>query len=170
MTTTFVTIQQFKKVLSNLDKWLDTATAFGEKKKFDANTLLQARLAPDQFPFVKQVQIACDTAKMAAFRLAGKEPPAQEDNEKTLEDLHARVRACVKHLETFKESDFVGAEGRMVPVKFMPGKGFLGSDYVSEFAVPNFYFHATTAYAILRHNGIDLGKGDFLGSLSLKDI
>ena len=77
MTTTFVTIQQFKKVLSNLDKWLDTATAFGEKKKFDANTLLQARLAPDQFPFVKQVQIACDTAKMAAFRLAGKEPPAQ---------------------------------------------------------------------------------------------
>ena len=110
-----LTIPQFKKMLGNLDKWLDAAVAFAEKKSFDPNTLLTARLAPDQFPFVRQIQIACDTAKSTTALLTGKEPPKHPDTEQTLAELHARIKMCVDYLDTFNPADFEGAATRDVP-------------------------------------------------------
>jgi len=164
------TIPQMAKMLRNLDKWLDAAVAFAETKKFDPNTLLTARLAPDQYSLARQVQAACDTAKFAAGRLSGKEAPAHPDTEQTIAELKERVGKCLAYLETFKASDFNGAETRRIGLSFIPGKGLVGADYAKELGVPNFYFHATAAYMILRHNGVPLGKGDFLGSLTLVDV
>lgn len=162
-------VPQLKKMLNNLDKWLEAAVAFAQKKSFDPNTLLAARLAPDQYPLTRQVQSACDSAKFAAARLTGKEPPKHPDTEQTMDELRARVRTVVTYLEGFKPADFEGAEKRHVDLPFMEGKMMLGSDYLCEMALPNFYFHVTTAYSILRHNGVDLGKRDFMGSLNVKD-
>jgi hypothetical protein len=164
----YESIAQMNKMLKNLDGWIEIASAHAQKKGFDANVFAQARLAPDQYPFVRQVQSACDAAKFAAARLSGKEAPKHPDTEQTIEELRARVRACTSFLDTFKAADFAGGEERGVDLTFMPGKYLEGSDYLNELAVPNFYFHATTAYAILRHNGVDLGKANFIGSLNLK--
>ena len=162
-------IPQLTKMLENLDKWLDAAAAFAQKKSFEPNTLLGARLAPDQYPLVRQVQSACDTAKFTAARLTGKEAPKHPDTEATLDELHARVKAVVDYLRTFKESDFAGAESRKVELSFLPGKVMSTSDYLNEMALPNFYFHAAHAYAILRHNGVPLGKMDYIGGMRLTD-
>ena len=162
------TIPQFKKMLQNLDKWLGAAEAFAKKKNFDVNTLTQARLAPDMYPFVRQVQAACDAAKSAAARLIGKEPPSHPDTEQTFEELHARVRKVIAYLEEIPRKDFEGAETREISLPFLEGKKIVGKDYVCELSLPNFYFHVTTAYAILRHAGVDLGKMDYIGSLNLK--
>jgi hypothetical protein len=168
MSFAYASLQQMKKTLSNMDGWLDKASKQAAAKPFDVNILLAARLAPDQFAFSRQIQTACDTAKYAASRLSGKEAPSHPDNEQTIEELRARIRATVAHLDTYKADDFAGAETRSIVMPRREGKVLKGSDYVLEYALPNFYFHATTAYAILRHNGIDVGKGDYLGSLSLK--
>jgi len=162
-------IVQTRKMLTSLDKWLETAVAHAQKKSFDPNVLLSARLAPDQYPLVRQVQSACDSAKSNAARLAGKEPPKHPDTEQTVDELHARIRTVVAYLDTFTAADFEGAATRPVVLPFLEGKVILGSDYLREMAVPNFYFHLTTAYTILRHNGVDLGKRDFIGSLNLRD-
>ncbi len=162
-------VVQPKKMLNNLERWLEAAVAFAQKKSFDPETLLQARLAPDQYPLLRQIQICADNAKFIASRLSGKEPPKHPDTEKTIEEIRARIHAVTAYLDTFKPEDFAGAESRHVSLPFAEGKYLLGSDYLREMALPNLYFHLTTAYAILRHNGVDVGKRDFLGSLELKD-
>jgi len=163
-------IPQFKKMLTNLDKWIEKAVAHAKAKAFDPNVFVTSRLAPDQYPFVRQVQSACDSAKFPAARIAAKEPPKHPDTEQTIEELRARIATVLAYLDTFKPADFEGAEKRIVPLSFMPGKGLAASDYLFEMALPNFYFHVTTAYAILRHNGVDVGKQDYIGSLNLKDV
>jgi hypothetical protein len=165
-----ITVPQFIKVLTSITRWLDTTATYGQKKSFDPSILLQSRLAPDQFPLVRQLQTVCDTAKNTAARLTGKEPPKNPDTEQTFDEIRQRLATTIAYLETFKAADFEGAETRVIPLAFMPGKGLTGHDYLHEFALPNFYFHTTTAYSILRHNGVDLGKRDFIGSVNLRDL
>jgi hypothetical protein len=164
----YETFRQMKKMLTQLDTWLDTAAAHAQAKAFDPNVFLGLRLSPDQFPFVRQVQSACDTTKFAAARLTGKEAPSNPDTEQTLDELHARVRTAIAHLDTFSAKDFEGAATRVVTQPRWEGKVMSGGDYFLEHAVPNFFFHITHAYAILRHNGVNIGKRDYLGPLSLR--
>jgi hypothetical protein len=163
-------VPQLKKMLQSLDNWLELAVDHAKKKSFDPNVLASARLAPDQYSLTRQVQAACDAAKFAVARLAGKEPPKHPDTETTIDELRARVRACVSFIETVTAADFEGAATRIIPLSFMPGKGMAGTDYLNEMALPNFYFHVTTAYAIMRHNGVPLGKMNFIGSVKLVDV
>lgn len=163
------TVPQMSKMLTNLNRWLDKAVAHAEAKKFEPAVLLAARLAPDQYPLLKQIQAACDSAKSAAAHLSGQTQPKHPDTEQTLEEIRARIATCLAYLATFKASDFEGAETRPVSLPFLPGKVILGADYLNEMALPNFYFHITTAYAILRHNGVNLGKIDFIGGLKMRD-
>jgi hypothetical protein len=160
---TFETISQFSKMLKNLDQWLQTAVAYAQKKGFEPDVLTHARLAPDQYELVRQVQSACDAAKFAAAYLSGHKAPAHPDTEKTVEELRARAHTCVAYLDGFKASDFDGAETRSVSPPWMGGHSVRGDRYLNRIAIPNFYFHVTTAYAILRHNGVELGKADFVG-------
>ena len=164
----FETVGQMKKMLGQLDHWLDAAAAFAQKKSFDPNLFLGFRLAPDQFAFARQVQAACDTAKLAASRLAGKDAPTHPDSEQTLDELHTRVRAVIAYLDGFSALDFEGAANRVVSQPRWQGKVMSGADYFLENAVPNFFFHITHAFAILRHNGVEVGKRDYLGPLSLR--
>jgi hypothetical protein len=122
------------------------------------------------FPLVGQIQSACDGAKFVAARLSGKEAPKHPDTEQTLDEIRARIRSVLDYLSGFKESDFEGADERLVPLGFMPGKGLRAADYLHEMALPNTYFHLTTAYGILRHAGVELGKMDFLGGANFKDL
>jgi uncharacterized protein len=162
-------VPQMKKMLQNLDKWIEMAVANAKTRGFDANVLLQMRLAPDQYPFVRQVQSSCDTAKFTAARLTGKEAPKHPDTETTIEELHARIKAVVTYLDTFSEKDFAGASERHIDLPFAQGKWMPGNEYLNELQIPNFYFHATTAYAILRHNGVPLGKMDYIGRANMRD-
>ncbi len=162
----FETVTQMKKMLGQLDKWLEKAAAVAQTKKFDTTVYLSLRLAPDQFAFARQVQTACDTAKLVAARLTGKEAPSHPDTEQTLDELRARVGAVVTYLEGFSAKDFEGAATRVITQPRWEGKVMSGADYFIEHGVPNFFFHLTHAYAILRHNGVDLGKRDYLGPLS----
>lgn len=163
------TIRQFAKMLGNLDRWLETGSAFAEKKKVEPDVLAQARLAPDQYALARQVQSACDAAKYAAAYLSGQKAPSHPDTEKTLGELRARIRTCVQYLESVKPSGYAGAADKRVSPPWLQGKWFRGADYLAQLAVPNFYFHVTTAYAILRHNGVELGKMDFIGSMPVQD-
>ena len=162
------TFGQMKKQLGQLDKWLEAAEAFAKTKSFDSSLFLGFRLAPDQFAFARQLQVTCDTAKLAASRLTGKEAPKQEDTEKSLEELRARVRSVVSYLDGFSAKDFEGAATRVVTQPRWEGKVMSGADYFLEHALPNFFFHLSHCYAILRHNGVDIGKRDYLGALSLR--
>jgi uncharacterized protein len=162
-------VVQPRKMLTNLEKWLDAAAAHAQKKPFDVNVLLAARLAPDQFALLRQVQVVCDTAKLTVARLTGKEAPKHLDTEQTMDQLRERIRAVVAYLDTITEGDFAGAEARRIELSFMPGKFILGDDYMREFGTPNLYFHVCMAYAILRHNGVNLGKTDYIGELSMRD-
>jgi len=162
----FETVRQMKKMLGQLDTWIEKAATFAQTKKFDTSVYLTLRLAPDQFAFARQVQTACDTAKLVAARLTGKEAPSHPDTEQTLDELRARVRALVTYIEGFSAKDFEGAATRVITQPRWEGKVMSGADYFLEHGVPNFFFHLTHAYAILRHNGVDLGKRDYLGPLS----
>jgi hypothetical protein len=154
----------FTQMLGALDKVLTKAEADAEARKIDPSVFTNGRLAPDMLPLTRQIQIMTDQAKGGASRLAGQEPPKWSDEEKTFADLHARVAKTIAHLKTFKPTDFDDAEGRSIELKFPNGTlQFKGKDYFLSFVVPNFYFHYTTAYAILRHNGVPIGKQDFLG-------
>jgi hypothetical protein len=164
----YETICQMKKMLGQLPKWLDAAQAFATTKSFDPNLFLGFRLAPDQFAFARQVQIACDTAKLAASRLSGKEAPTHPDSEQTIDELRVRVRAVISYLDGFSVKDFQGAATRSVTQPRWEGKFMTGADYFLEHAIPNFFFHLTLVYAILRHNGVSVGKSDYLGTLSLR--
>jgi len=159
---------QMKKMLGQLDKWLEAAAAYAQAKSFDPNVFVGLRLAPDQFAFARQVQGACDTAKLLAARLAGKEAPSHPDTEQTLDELRARVRTVLAYLEGFSAKDFQGAATRVITQPRWEGKVMSGADYFLEHGVPNFFFHLTHAYAILRHNGVNIGKRDYLGALSLR--
>ncbi|MFO0586469.1 MAG: DUF1993 domain-containing protein [Polyangiaceae bacterium] len=163
-------VPQLTKMLENLDKWLTKGDEHAKAKSFDPNVLCAARLAPDQYALTRQVQAACDAAKFAAARVSGKTPPAHPDTETTMAELHARVRTVVEYLGTFRKEDFEGAEARVVGLNFMPGKGMKAEDYLTEMAVPNFYFHCNMAYAILRHNGVPVGKIDYIGNVNLQDM
>ena len=162
----YKTFCQMKKMLGQIDTWIEAAHAFAKTKSFDANTLLTERLAPDQFGLARQVQIACDTAKLGASRLTGKEAPAQADTEATMDELRARVKSVITYLDGFSAKDFEGTATRVVTQPRWEGKVMTGEDYFLEHVLPNFFFHASHAYAILRHNGVPIGKRDYLGTLT----
>ncbi len=169
MSNAFESVQQCSKMLRNLDQWLDKAVAHAKAKSFDPDVLVSARLAPDQYPLQRQVQSACDSAKFMAAYLSGQTPPAHPDTEATMAELRQRIATVLGYLETFKEADFAGAEERKVAPKWMGGKWVRGDHYLAQLSQPNFYFHVTTAYAILRHNGVNLGKTDFIGGVPMRD-
>ena len=157
-------VPAFIQTLDALSGVLDKADAFCTAKKIDPTILVNARLAPNMFALARQVQIACDFAKGASARLAGVEVPAYEDTEKTLVDLKARVAMTVAFVKTLKAPQIDGSEERDITIKIAGNPvTFKGQFYLVNFAIPNYYFHLTTAYAILRHNGVELSKGDFLG-------
>jgi uncharacterized protein len=152
--------------LTNLSSILEKAAAYASAKKIDPVVLAQARLYPDMHPMSRQVQIACDTAKGAAGRLAGIEIPKHEDTETTLAELKQRVGRTLDFLKTVKAEQLKDAENRPIEIKFPSGTWkFTALAYVADFVLPNFYFHESMTYALLRHNGVEIGKGDFLGSI-----
>lgn len=163
-----ITVTQYKKLLGNLSAILDKAAHYAETKKFNVEVLLNSRLAPDQFNLIRQVQIACDTAKFGAARITGKEAPSNPDTETTVDELKARIKATQDYLATFTEEDFVGAAERHVSQPRWEGKYLTGLEYTLEHSFPNIGFHITTAYSILRSNGVDVGKKDYLGPLPYK--
>lgn len=163
-----LTVSQFIKTLRNLHAILEKGNQYADSKKFAMEVLLQSRLAPDQFPLMKQIQIACDTAKLAASRLTGKEAPTHPDDEVTMADASARIKSVIAYLEGFKESDYSEAATRKVSQPLWEGKYLTGEEFIIHHVIPNFYFHVTTAYAILRHNGVDVGKKDYLGTMPFK--
>lgn len=162
-----VTVPQFIKTLGNLNAILDKATQYAEAKKFDTAVFMQSRLAPDQLDFTKQIQIATDTAKLGVARVSGKnkDAPKHDDAEKTFAELKTRIDSVISYLGTFSEKDFAGAAERRVTTPRWEGKTLSGAEFIIHHAIPNFYFHVTMAYAILRHNGVDIGKKDFLGPI-----
>lgn len=162
------TVPIFVKMLHNVETWLDKTAAFAAQKKVEPDLFLQFRLAPDQYPLIRQIQAACDTAKFAAAKMTGKEAPSHPDTEKTTEEIRARLHTCIQYLESFKREEFAGCEERAVSHTWMGGKTLRAGDYLDHFVLPNFHFHITIAYQILRHNGVELGKLAFLGSLPLQ--
>jgi uncharacterized protein len=154
----------FQRTLGALDKILDKAAAYAEERKIDPAVLVGARLYPDMFPLSRQVQIATDHAKGASARLAGLPVPSFEDAEKSFPELKARIAKTLAFIATVKPEQIDGSEGRDITLKAGPRElSFKGQEYLLFFALPNFYFHATTAFGILRHNGVPIGKLDFLG-------
>jgi hypothetical protein len=157
-------VPPFTQMLESLDKVLTKAEADATARKIDPQVFINGRLAPDMLPLKVQIQIMTDQCKGGASRLAGVEPPKWADDEATFADLHARVAKTIAHLKSFKPAQFDGAETRAIELKFPNATfNFTGKDYLLKFVTPNFYFHYTTAYAILRHNGVQIGKADFIG-------
>ena len=151
--------------LKAMRPFLAKAEQQAQTMKADEKVLLQSRLFPNMLPLIRQVQIACDMAKGAPARLSGQEPPSFPDTESTFAEIYARIDKTLAFAETFKPAQIADQEGRTVEIK-TPNRtlSFSGSDYLFKFVLPNFYFHVTAAYALLRHNGIDIGKQDFLGA------
>lgn len=156
----------FQRTLTSLSVILEKGLAFAEARKIEPQVLLQSRLAPDMFPLVRQVQIASDTAKGAGARLAGIDIPSFPDEEATFADLQARVTKTLDFLNGIHSTQIDGSDDRTVILKTHTGEvTFTGQSYLLFFALPNFFFHVTAAYAILRHNGVEIGKLDYLGGL-----
>lgn len=155
----------FVRMLGNLLNWLDKAEAQALAKKFDSANYLGLRLAPDMLPFTRQIQIATDTAKGCVARLAGVEVPRWEDQEASLDELRARVRKAIDYVQSVPPTQIDGTEGREIVLPMRTGEPlrFTGEAYLRHWVLPNFFFHVTTAYALLRHAGVDIGKADFLG-------
>jgi uncharacterized protein len=152
------------RALTSLSKILDKAVAQAKAEDKPLSLYLEARLAPDMHPFPRQIQMASDAAKGAAARLAGIDPPSMPDTETTFPELQARLQKTIDFLRSVAPSQFAGAEDREITLKFPNGEmKFTGRDFLANFALPNFFFHVTTAYALLRHKGIAIGKIDFLG-------
>lgn len=163
------TVPQFDKSLAAVEKWIEKTVDYAKSKNFDPDTLLTARLAPDMFPLVRQVQSICDQTKFVCARLTAKEVPPHADTEKTWEELRARIASAREVLKGFKPADFEGAEKRHVTLPWMPGKYVSGADYARQFGLLNFHFHLATTYNLLRHNGVPLGKADFIGFIAFHD-
>ena len=160
------TIPVFKQTLDALDAILDKAAAHAAAHKIDPAVLLGSRLRPDMLPFVRQCQIVCDNAKNMAARLAGVEPRRFEDNEASFDEIKARIKNTLDYIATINADAVEAGADREIVFPLGPNKMKMkGADYIFHFALPNFYFHLTTAYGILRHNGVDIGKRDFLGAV-----
>src|SRR4030088_3585001 len=162
-------ISQCTQMLKNLESWLDKAEEYAGAKTFDVGVLMTGRLAPDMKPFIYQVQSACDYVKAAAAWLSGQTPPKHEDNERTIDELRARIGKTVAFAESVTELQYASASERKVTLSWAPGKVIGGEDYLLQITVPNICFPLTTAYATLRHNGVDVGKMDFLGPMKFVD-
>ena len=168
MTTYMYTmsVPVFKQLLNSLSAILTKAEALATEKKFEPVVLLDARLYPDMFPLIRQVQIATDFAKSVSARLAGVDIPAYDDNEQSFTELQERIGKTLSFIESLTPEQFEGSETREIVLR--PGtpkeKKMVGHTYLSNYGLPQFFFHVTTAYAILRHNGLEVGKGDFMGA------
>lgn len=155
----------FITMLKNLSVWLDKAEAHAQAKKFEPSVYLGTRLAPDMLAFTTQVQIACDTAKFAIARLGGVDAPKFDDAEASLADLRERVSATIEYINSVPAAKVDGSEDKEITIPRRTGPITMkGEAYLKHYALPNFFFHVTTAYALLRHNGVDLGKMDYLGA------
>ena len=158
-------IPVFRQILGSLHAILDKAEAHIEEKKIDPTALLQFRLFPDMLPFTRQIQIACDFAKGAGARLAGADVPSYEDTEKTIGELKLRIQRMLAFLDSLPRQAIEDSAQRAVTTgSGEKTKQWVGQEYLVHYALPHFYFHATTAYNILRHNGLEIGKKDFIGS------
>jgi hypothetical protein len=155
----------FLRLLSNLQNWLDKAQAHAEVRKFDPNNFVGMRLAPDMLPLNRQIQIASDAAKGCMARLAGVEMPKWDDTETTLDELRARVQKTIDYVKTFSAAQIDGSEGREITIPRRTSEPLVldGETFLKHYALPNFYFHTTTTYALLRHGGVEIGKSDYLG-------
>jgi len=161
-----LSVDVFATTLGNLSALLEKGAASAAARKFDPAVLVSSRLAPDMFPLSRQVQIACDLAKNSVARLAGQEPPRFEDNEKTIDELRSRIARTIDYMRGIPASAFEGSEDRDIKVPAGDRTfDFKGLSFLQRWAIPNVFFHVTTAYNILRHNGVDLGKRDFLGAV-----
>lgn len=162
----YAAIQQLIHTLNAFHGVLNKAEAFAT----DHAELLSARLAPDMLHLVRQVQIASDTAKFAAARLAGQDAPPFEDNEASFTDLHARLQKTIDYLQSFSADAFNGASDRKIILPYNKEAFLTSSDYLFQFVIPNFYFHISTAYGILRHRGVEIGKMDYLGPVNFQPL
>jgi len=163
----YLAVRQFARTLKNLDGVLEKAQKHAEAKKFDVNNFCTARMAPDMLPFLAQIRIACDHAKNCASLLAGKEPPKHEDNETTFEQLRGRIAKCLAYLNTLTAKDYDGTRSDMViKLPYPAGKTLHADEYLFARQLPNFFFHVTTAYDLLRAGGVEIGKSDYLGPLN----
>ncbi len=156
----------FVRMLNNMLAWLDKAEAHAKAKKFEPSNYLGLRLAPDMLPFARQIQIASDTTKNCVARLAGLEPPKWPDEEKTLDELRARIRKTIEYAQSVPAAKIDGSEAREIVLPMGPGRTmtFSGETFLRGFSLPNFFFHATMTYALLRQGGVELGKMDYLGA------
>lgn len=166
-----IVVSQFTKMLNNLLAILVEAEKFAAEKRFDVAVLLQSRLSPDQFSLVQQIRTACDTAKLGAARLAGrdKDAPVHEDNEQTLAEIKARIESVIGYLKGFTPDAFAQSAERRITQPRWNGKTLSGQEFLIQHVIPNFYFHVVTAYAILRHNGVGIGKRNYLGDMPYRD-
>ena len=163
------TVPPLRSMLKNLSAVMAKAEAHCEAKKIDPNAFLTSRLYPDMLPFVSQIRIACDHAKSVAANMSGKEAPKHEDTETTMAELRARIAKCLAYLDTFTAADFERVKpDTMIRLPNRPGKA--AQEYLYARQLPNFFFHVTTAYNLLRHGGVEIGKNDLLGTLGFVDV
>lgn len=163
-------IRENSQMLKNLSAWLGKAAEFAKPKEVEMDVMLQQRLIVDQYSLVEQIQSACDSAKFAAARLSGKEPPKHPDTETTLAEIQKRISSVVEYLGTYKADDFKNTATQKIQQSWMPGKYLEPMDYLTQMALPNFFFHLTTAYSILRSQGVNVGKTDYIGELNFKNL
>lgn len=164
------TVVQFTKMLQNLQGWLDEAEGFAKAREMDPELLLAVRLYPDQYELRRQIQASCDAAKLCGARLAAVEAPKHEDGPQSIAELRARIGEVIGFLQGLDQALIDGSGARPISLHFAPGMVVDAADYAREFAIPNFYFHITTAYACLRHCGVKLGKRNFIGGMSLRPV
>lgn len=169
-TTYTLTVPLFTKLLGGLKNVLAKAEAHAKEAGIAEAAMLNDRLAPDMFPLVKQVQVACDNAKGAVARLCGKDNPKMDDTEQTFAELYERIDKTLAFVASASEADFAGAEERRITLPYFAGKYMTGSEYLLGYALPNFMFHITTAYGIVRKNGVQVGKADFMNGVPLRDL
>ena len=162
-----ITVPVFIKMLQNLDHLLTIGSQYAIEKGINEETMLGNRLAPDMFPLSRQIQIATDNAKGCVARLCDIEAPVMEDTETTVKELHERIAKTIAFLETLTPEQFKNAHNQKVFIKYFPETHFVGYDYLTQYALPNFFFHTTTAYALLRAMGAPIGKKDYMGPLNL---
>jgi len=160
-------VMQMKKQLGQIDAWFDKAVAFATEKKFEPTNYLTLRLAPDQFAFLRQVQIVCSTVTGGVSKITGKDAPAIADDQKSVDDLRAALKSVITWLDGLTANDFEGSATRTVTQPRWEGKTMTGHDFFVEHFQPNFFFHLAHTYAILRHNGVPLGKRDYLGKVTM---